>query len=176
MGVGHPLRPWQWALGKWGGAAQEAAGSRTGSEGDPSHGAPAPSLAHCGCAPGPAPSAEPGDQVPCRHTEGRTGKPLTLYSADTPRSVSRSELQGNCPVTLYKFTEKLEDKGTELYTLGRWLYLKHHLNQQIHSYASGLICTGKSTCVVTQQKRWLILQSFSSETSTTATLTPKPGR
>ena len=46
--------------------------------------------------------------------QGEGGKPLTLYSADTPRSVSRSELQGNCPVTLYTFTEKLGDKGTEL--------------------------------------------------------------
>lgn len=39
---------------------------------------------------------------------------LTLYSADTPLSVSRSELHGNCPVTLYKFTEKLGGNGTEL--------------------------------------------------------------
>lgn len=45
---------------------------------------------------------------------GKAGAPLTLYSADTPLSVSRRELQGNCPVTLYKFTEKLGDKGTEL--------------------------------------------------------------
>lgn len=39
---------------------------------------------------------------------------LTLYSVDTPLSVSRSELHGNCPVTLYKFAEKLEGNGTEL--------------------------------------------------------------
>lgn len=37
-----------------------------------------------------------------------------LYSADTPLSVSRRELQGNWPVTLYKFTEKLGDNGTLL--------------------------------------------------------------
>lgn len=43
--------------------------------------------------------------------QGRTRTPLTLYSADTPLSVSRSELHGNCPVTLYKFTEKLGDNG-----------------------------------------------------------------
>lgn len=42
------------------------------------------------------------------------GAPLTLYSADRPLSVSRRELHGNCPVTLYKFTEKLGDNGTEL--------------------------------------------------------------
>lgn len=113
-------------------------------------------------------------QVPRRHTKGRTGKALTLYSADTPRSVSRSELQGNCPVTLYKFTEKLEDKGTELYMLGRRLYLVYHLNQQTHSDALGLICTGKSTHAVTRQKRRPILQSFLPETPTTAILTPKP--
>lgn len=89
-------------------------------EGDPSDGAPGSKLQPtCGCVPGPAPLAESGDQVPRRHTKRRTGKPLTLYSADTPRSVSRSELQGNCPVTLYKFTEKLENKRTELYMLGR---------------------------------------------------------
>lgn len=52
--------------------------------------------------------------VPLQCLKGRTEKLLTLYSADTPLSVSRSELQGNWPVTLYTFTEKLGDNGTEL--------------------------------------------------------------
>lgn len=50
---------------------------------------------------------------PERH-KGMAARLLTQYSADTPLSVSRRELQGNCPVTLYKFTEKLEGNRTEL--------------------------------------------------------------
>lgn len=37
---------------------------------------------------------------------------LTLNSVDTPLSVSRRELQGNCPVTLYTLTEKLKHNIT----------------------------------------------------------------
>lgn len=37
---------------------------------------------------------------------------LTLYSVDIPLSVSRRELQGNCPVTLYTLTEKLKHNIT----------------------------------------------------------------
>lgn len=119
--AGHPLWSWHRALGEWGGAwlgggwQQDREWRVT-----PATGPPGSKLQpRCGCAPGPAPSAVSGDQwtgawAPLRRTKGRTGKPLTLYSADTPRSVSRSELQGNCPVTLYTFTEKLGDKGTEL--------------------------------------------------------------
>lgn len=46
-----------------------------------------------------------------RGVRGEDREPLTLYSADTPLSVSRRELHGNWPVTLYKFTEKLGDNG-----------------------------------------------------------------
>lgn len=57
-----------------------------------------------------------GEQAfaPTRVPGGTAGAPLTLYSADTPLSVSRRELHGNCPVTLYKFTEKLGDNGRSL--------------------------------------------------------------
>lgn len=37
---------------------------------------------------------------------------LTFNSSDTPLSVSRRELQGNCPVTLYILTEKLKHNIT----------------------------------------------------------------
>lgn len=92
---------------------QPRAGQRA--EGDPGHEAHAPSTRLTG----PPPLADPGDQLnrhlvlPQVHKGKDTGL-LTLYSADTPLSVSRRELQGNWPVTLYKFTEKLGDNGTEL--------------------------------------------------------------
>lgn len=71
------------------------------------------------CPPWPTPLADSGDQlnrclVLTQLPQGKDERLLTLYSADTPRSVSRSELHGNWPVTLYKFTEKLGDNGTEL--------------------------------------------------------------
>ena len=97
----------------------EAAGSRTGAEGDPSDGAPGSMLqpgvaVHLALPPRPRLGIKRQALGPHLGAQGEGGKPLTLYSADTPRSVSRSELQGNCPVTLYTFTEKLGDKGTEL--------------------------------------------------------------
>lgn len=65
---------------------------------------------HCGhCDPQPRLAREELSQAP----PATSHDPwlLTLYSADRPRSVSRSELQGNWPVTLYRLTEKLEAMG-----------------------------------------------------------------
>lgn len=101
-------------------ASWEATHSGARAEGDPGHEARAPgarpraglpTLAH--------PLADSGNQldrclVLMQLPQGKDVRLLTLYSADTPRSVSRSELHGNWPVTLYKFTEKLGDNGTEL--------------------------------------------------------------
>lgn len=80
--------------------------------------------------PASPPLAVPGIQ--CRgagHERGGGGALLTLYSAETPRSVSRSELHGNCPVTLYKFTEKLGGNGTGLYPPGQGRSRAHPTRQ-----------------------------------------------
>lgn len=124
------LPPWGWPpsgpdSGHWAGGEgpPEAAGSRTGSTGWLGHRGPQLQLQPRGAArlalrPRPSLGINRQAQVPRRHTKGRTGKALTLYSA-MRLGLSPGELRGNCPVTLYKFTEKLEDKGTELYLLGR---------------------------------------------------------
>lgn len=77
--------------------------------------------------------------------EGQGGRVLTLYSADTPLSVSRSELQGNWPVTLYKFTEKLGDNETELYKLEQGLHLAHIQSDRLKNTLLGVVFGRRAT-------------------------------